>query len=38
MMLFGYFKGMPYTSSKEDFEDYRKFKNTLSREAIIRHI
>ena len=38
MMLFGYFKGMPYKSSKEDFDDYKKFKNTLSREAVIRHI
>lgn len=38
MILFGYFKGLPYKSSKEDFEDYRKFKNTLSRESIINHI
>ena len=38
MMLFGYFKGMPYESSKEDFEEYRKLKNSLSRESIIKHI
>ena len=38
MILFGYFRGMPYTSSKDDFEEYKKIKNTLSRESIIRHI
>lgn len=38
MKFFGYFKGMPYEDSNDDFEDYRKFKNTLSRETIIRHI
>lgn len=38
MKFFGYFRGMPYEDSNDDFEDYRKFKNTLSRETIIRHI
>ena len=38
MRLFGFFKGMPYKSSKEDFDDYRQFRNTISRDAIIRHI
>jgi len=38
MKFFGYFKGMPYEDSNDDFEDYKRFKNTLSRETIIRHI
>ena len=38
MTFFGFFKGMPYEDSNDDFEEYREFKNTLSREAIIRHI
>ncbi len=31
MKAFGYFKGMPYSISHEDFDEYRKFKNTLPR-------
>ncbi len=38
MKFFGYFKGMPYEDSNDDFEDYKRFKNTLSRETIIRYI
>lgn len=38
MILFGYFKGMPYESAVEDFEEYKKFKNQLSKEKIIEHI
>ena len=38
MKFFGYFRGMPYEDSNDDFEDYGKIRNTLSREAIISHI
>lgn len=38
MRFFGYFKGMPYEDSDDDFDDYRQFRNIISREAIIRHI
>lgn len=38
MKLFGYFKGMPYGDCEEDFNDYRKFRNTISREKIVKYI
>ena len=38
MKAFGYFKGMPYKRSNEDFDEYRKFKNTLPREKIYEHM
>ena len=37
-MLFGYFKGLPYERSSEDFETYRQFRNNIDRGAVIRHI
>lgn len=37
-MDFGYFKGLPYEDSFEDFDDYRKFKNTIQKSRIIEHI
>lgn len=38
MILFGYFKGLPYGRSTENFESYRDFKNTIPKEKIISHI
>lgn len=38
MKAFGYFKGMPYSISHEDFDEYRKFKNTLPRKKIYEHM
>ncbi len=43
VLYFGYFKGMEYTkySNREledDFEMYRKFKNAIPKNRIIRHI
>nr|DAD79265.1 MAG TPA: hypothetical protein [Myoviridae sp. ctRPH1] len=38
MRLFGYFKGMPYTSSKEDFDTYKAYKNEISKDAVLMHI
>ena len=38
MKSFGYFKGLPYKESTEDFENYRKFKNTIPKEKVIEHI
>lgn len=38
MKLFGYFKGLPYGDCDEDFEEYRRYKNTISREKIYEHM
>ena len=38
MTFFGYFKGLPYERATESFDDYRRFKNDLSKEKIIAHI
>lgn len=38
MFLFGYFKGMSYGDCEEEFDKYKAFTNTISREGIIRHI
>lgn len=38
MIAFGYFKGMPYEDSEEDFGSYRKLKNSISKERVIAHI
>ena len=38
MRLFGYFKGMPYPSSKEDFDTYKAYKNEISKDAVLMHI
>ena len=35
---FGYFKGLPYKISAENFDDYRKFRNEISKEKVIAHI
>jgi len=35
---FGYFKGLPYEISTENFEDYRKFRNEIPKEKVIAHI
>ena len=37
-MDFGFFVGLPYDNCTENFDDYRQFKNTLSKEAVIEHI
>lgn len=38
MKDFGYFKGMPYEDSNEDFEEYRKLKNNIPKSKIIEHM
>lgn len=38
MILFGYFKGLPYQRATEAFEDYEKLKNTIPKERVIAHI
>ena len=38
MIRFGYFKGLPYGDCEENFDDYRKFKNTIPKEKVIEHI
>ena len=37
-MNFGFFKGLPHTGSEEDFSEYRNYKNSISRESVIKHI
>lgn len=43
IMFFGYFQGLPYKLSRdaataEKFDDYKKYKNSIPKEDIIRHI
>lgn len=37
MKDFGFFKGLPYKGSDEDFDAYKKLKNTIPKEKIISH-
>lgn len=38
-MKFGFFTGLPYTTPcTENINDYKQFKNTLPKEAVIEHI
>lgn len=38
MMLFGYFKGLPYDVCNENFSDYLKLKNSVRKEDVVQHI
>lgn len=38
MIAFGYFRGMPYEDSDENFDSYRNFKNSISKSRVIAHI
>lgn len=38
MIAFGYFRGMPYEDSNEDFESYRNLKNSIPKDKVIAHI
>lgn len=37
-MYFGYFRGLPYERSKENFDDYRMLKNSIPKAKVIAHI
>ena len=37
-ILFGWFKGLPYGDCEENFDNYRKLKNTIPKEKVIEHI
>ena len=37
-MYFGYFKGLPYERSAENFDDYLQLKNRIPKEKVISHI
>ena len=37
-MFFGYFKGLPYERATEDFEQYKSYKNTISKEKVIQRM
>ena len=36
--LFGFWAGMPYGIVTDTYEDFKQFKNSLSKEAVIRHM
>lgn len=38
MKDFGFFEGLPYKESNEEFDDYKRLKNTIPKEKIIAHI
>lgn len=37
-MYFGYFRGLPYERSTENFDDYRQLKNSIPKAKVITHI
>ena len=38
-MKFGFFSGLPYTTPcNKNFDEYKKFKNDLPKELVIKHI
>lgn len=37
-MNFGFFKGLPHKGSNEEFSNYRHYKNSLPKAAVIAHI
>ena len=37
-MEFGYFTGLSYEDSNENFDDYKKFNNSIPKEKVIEHI
>ena len=38
MKAFGRFKGMPHEGCTENFEDYKKLKNTIPKEKVIAYL
>ena len=38
MTYFGFFKGMKYGKCEEDFDDYKKIKNHISKDKILRYL
>lgn len=38
MILFGWFKGLPYNHCNECFESFREFHNNIPKEKVIAHI
>lgn len=37
-MDFGFFKGLPYENCYENFDDYKKYKNSIPKNAILAYI
>lgn len=37
-MDFGFFKGLPYENCNENFDDYRNYRNNISKTAILKYI
>lgn len=38
MTFFGFFKGMKYGKCEDDFDDYKKIKNHISRDKILKYL
>lgn len=38
MRVFGLIKGMPHSYCNEEFESYKKFKNSIPKQKIIEHM
>ena len=38
MKYFGFFKGMNYGNCKDDFEDFKKFRNEIPKTEILKYI
>ena len=38
MKAFGCLKGMPHEGCNEEFNDYKKYKNTISKEKVIEYL
>ena len=37
-MKFGFFKSLPYENCDENFDDYKKYKNSIPKSAILDYI
>lgn len=35
---FGYFEGLPYEESRESFDSYREYQNTISKDTVIAYM
>lgn len=36
--LFGFWNGMPYGTTTDQYEDFQQFKNSIDKEKVIHHI
>ena len=38
MKTFGLLKGLPHSNCNENFEDYKKYKNTIPKEVVLKYL